>query len=81
VSCEALINKFLMDYCAGTLPVTRKLEFDFHLSLCKDCRRYLDSYRKTIQLAKAAGSEQAPIPDELINAVLKTIDSARIEQK
>ena len=73
MTCEALINQFLMDYNAGTLPLARKLEFEFHLTLCSACRKYVDSYRKTIALAKNAAppppSEAAPA--ELIDAILK----------
>jgi anti-sigma factor RsiW len=73
VTCEALINKFLMDYAAGTLPLARKLEFEFHLSLCSDCRKYLASYQKTIELTKATRKSPDPIPEQLVEVILRTV--------
>ena len=70
MTCEALINKFLMDYHAGTLPPARKLDFELHLTLCSACRKYVDSYRKTILLSKESESAP-PVPQELIEAILK----------
>jgi anti-sigma factor RsiW len=50
-------------------------EFDRHLAKCPWCVRYLDSYRKTIQLtqALAASDSSSPPPDapeELVLAIL-----------
>lgn len=70
MTCEALIEKFLLDYHTGILPVARKLEFEFHLSLCSECRKYVASYKKTIQLAKATVETPEPIPEKLIEAIL-----------
>jgi len=73
VNCQALIEKFLYDYHAGTLSTGKKLEFELHLTLCRACRRYVDSYKKTIKLAKEgevppeAGGEP---PAELVEAIL-----------
>ena len=71
MTCEALINKFLMDYHTGNLPLARKLEFELHLTLCGDCRKYVDSYRKTIALAETSGQANPAVPEELIKAILK----------
>jgi anti-sigma factor RsiW len=72
VNCQSLINDFLHDYHAGTLSAGRKVQFELHLSLCRDCRRYVSSYRKTVALAKrAAESPAAGPPRELVDAILK----------
>jgi len=72
VTCEALINEFLLDYHAGNLPMARRLEFEFHLTRCRDCRHYVDAYRKTVSLAKdSAAEELPPVPPELVEAILK----------
>jgi anti-sigma factor RsiW len=71
VNCEALINRFLLDYHAGALSMPRRLQFEFHLTLCRDCRRYVDSYRKTVTLTKAAAASEEPVPPELVQAILK----------
>jgi hypothetical protein len=53
-----------------------RAEFDRHLAECPWCVAYLDSYKKTIQLARAAfaAAEDAPpprdAPEELIQAVV-----------
>ena len=76
VNCEALITRFLQDYHAGNLPLARKLEFEFHLTLCGDCRKYVDSYRKTIDLARNSNPPRDSVPPpELIEAILKVTSS------
>lgn len=68
------VDQFVMDYLDGTLSVGVRLRFTAHLAVCSDCRRYIDTYRKTIALGRAAfvETESAPpqIPDELVNAIL-----------
>ena len=71
MTCKALIDKFLFDYHAGNLSLARKLDFELHLTLCGDCRRYVDSYRKTIDLAKQSGLPEMEAPSELVETILK----------
>ena len=72
MTCEALINQFLLDYHAGTLPMARRLDFELHLALCRDCRHYVDAYRKTVSLSKDSATEELPpVPPELVEAILK----------
>ena len=67
---------FLHDYLLGGLPAEESAEFDKHLAECPWCVAYLDSYQKTMQLARAAfpAPEDAPppgdAPEELIQAIL-----------
>ena len=75
MTCEALINKFLMDYHAGNLPLARRLDFELHLTLCRDCRNYVDSYRKTIVLAKTGPKPDSAVPEELVQAILRITQS------
>jgi anti-sigma factor RsiW len=71
LSCQELVA-FLDAYLAGELPPARREVFDWHLAVCTDCRNYLDSYRRTIELGREAlrGSGEAAIPTELIQAIL-----------
>jgi len=65
--------EFLDDYLEGTLPLGQSLAFNVHLGLCRACRNYLDSYRKTIAASKAACTQTATqdkLPEELIQAIL-----------
>jgi anti-sigma factor RsiW len=69
-------TEFLDDFLFGTLPTEARAVFEEHLAECPWCVAYLDSYRKTIQLERAAlpSSENAPlpadVPEELIQAIL-----------
>jgi anti-sigma factor RsiW len=68
-------TEFLHEYLFGDLPAGERAEFDKHLAECPWCVAYLDSYRKTIQLEKAAANGDAPppadAPEELIQAILR----------
>jgi anti-sigma factor RsiW len=69
-------TEFLQEYLFGNLPDEERIEFDKHLAECPWCVAYLDSYRKTIQLARTAfaAAEDAPpptdVPEELLQAIL-----------
>jgi len=69
-------TEFLHEYLFGTLPAEERAEFEKHLAECPWCVAYLDSYKKTIRLEKAAfanpeeGSPPADAPEELIQAIL-----------
>ena len=71
MTCRELIE-FLVDYVDGTLAADERQNFEAHLAVCPPCRRYVDSYRKTIQLAKSALAldELPAIPEELVHAIL-----------
>jgi anti-sigma factor RsiW len=70
-------SEFLHEYLFGDLPADERAEFEKHLAECPWCVAYLESYKTTIQLEKAAAamSEDAPppadAPEELIRAILR----------
>ena len=70
-------TEFLHDYLFGNLPAEERAVFEEHLNECPWCVSYLDSYRKTIQLGRAAfdtprdASPPADAPEELIQAILR----------
>jgi anti-sigma factor RsiW len=73
VTCRELTD-FLADYLGDELAEPLRAAFDKHLAACPDCRRYLDSYRKTIQLSQTAlgpSTESAEVPEALVAAILK----------
>jgi anti-sigma factor RsiW len=73
MTCQELTD-FLGDYVERVLPAQVRDAFEKHLTICPDCRRYVDSYRKSIALAQAAVRPPAPvseIPEELVAAILK----------
>ncbi len=74
MSCQE-ITEFLADYLDGQLPLRQRLVFWLHLLVCRDCRRYLDSYATTIRLTRALGANSpaenlATVPEELVQAIL-----------
>ena len=65
----------MADYLSGELPAAVRSAFDYHLTLCVNCRRYLTSYEETVKLGKRAfdnESETLPpdVPEELTQAIL-----------
>ena len=77
MTCEALINRFLADFIDGSLSTARKADFRLHLALCRACRRYVASYRRTVRLAREAGDavpgveSVGDVPAELVEAILQ----------
>lgn len=70
ISCTEL-EGFIDDYLDGTLPRRQRLVFQIHLFFCRECRDYLDSYRRAIALGKGAFQQKdTPIPEELVQAIL-----------
>ena len=69
------IAEFLADYLDRSLPWRQRTAFRIHLWLCRDCRRYLDSYRKTRGLIGSLKEDSGfqcdePVPEELVQAIL-----------
>ncbi len=74
MTCRELTD-FLMDYLAGELPLDARGEFEHHLSLCANCRTYLNQYRQTVAASRSAFPEPdertpADVPDELVGAIM-----------
>jgi anti-sigma factor RsiW len=75
VTCRDFVQ-FLDDYLAGALSAEKAAGFDQHLAACPPCVNYLNTYRDTIRLGKAAlrpSSEPLPedVPEDLVRAILK----------
>jgi predicted anti-sigma-YlaC factor YlaD len=70
VTCRD-VHAFLSDWLTGDLPRGVREVFARHLGGCASCRAYLDSYEKTIALARAAEHEELPpSPHALEEAIL-----------
>lgn len=66
---------FMVDYLAGDLPPASRAEFERHLSVCDNCRRYLAGYEATLKLGRRAFDDDAAVlprivPEDLVRAIL-----------
>lgn len=74
MTCREVAD-FLSDYLSGDVAQAARAEFDRHLAVCPPCVRYLNTYKKSVDLGKTAYREcdhghAEPIPDDLIKAIL-----------
>ena len=66
---------FMMDYLSNELAGESRRQFEYHLSRCVNCRKYLRSYEETVKLGKRAFDDEdsalpADVPDDLVKAIL-----------
>jgi anti-sigma factor RsiW len=77
MTCREFVD-FLIDYDSGELPEAQRAPFDEHLVVCPPCIAYLETYRETVALGKAAFQEpDDPLPDEVPEALVRAILTAR----
>lgn len=74
LTCKQL-QDFLADYADDSLPAEQRDEFHRHLAICPSCVYYVEQYKTTIALGKAAfdcpdDAPPADVPEELIQAIL-----------
>ena len=76
MTCRDLTD-FLAAYMARDLSSDVETAFERHLGLCANCRRFLQQYEQTVAAGRAAfgHDEDAPVPDELVRAILSSIRS------
>ena len=73
ITCRELIG-FLDEYVANAMTPDRQQAVNQHLAVCPDCVNYLDSYRKTIALGRAAFAElDAPAPATVPAGIIKAV--------
>jgi predicted anti-sigma-YlaC factor YlaD len=77
MTCEDLEN-FILDYFEDRLTLGQKGIFETHIAMCRDCRDYLEAYRKTVEMGKTVckdSSNRIPdsIPDDLVHAILAAV--------
>lgn len=77
ITCRELIG-FLDEYVDGSMPSAQRAEVDRHLAVCPPCVAYLETYRQTIALGKAAlRSTDEPAPDRVPQGLLDAVRAAR----
>jgi len=65
----------MMDYLSGELSPETRTQFEHHVSLCDNCRKYLRSYEETVKLGKRAFEDDdaalpTDVPEQLVEAIL-----------
>lgn len=75
ITCREIAE--LYEYVADTLPPDKRRIYERHFSICEACRNYLDSYRKTIRLAGAAGRADDEATKPVDEALVRSILNAR----
>lgn len=79
MTCRELTD-FLSDYVSDELPAHVQREFEFHLRLCRDCKVFMVQFRETILAGRDAFADApgtAPMPEELIRAIMQTVIGTR----
>ncbi|MCC6320625.1 MAG: zf-HC2 domain-containing protein [Phycisphaerales bacterium] len=82
LTCKELID-FLVDYTDGHLGAEARAEFDRHLRVCPSCRAYLDTYQRTVTMARQSlcaderAEAPASVPRGLVNAILEARKNQR----
>lgn len=78
MTCREFID-FLDDYLTGGLTADQRAAFDRHLAVCVDCRNYLESYKQTVRLGKAAfPPQQREVPDNVPEGLVKAVLAATV---
>lgn len=74
MTCREFVE-FLMDYDSGELSEAQRAAFDSHMEDCPPCVAYVETYRRAVELGKAAfeaTDELLPedVPEELVQSIL-----------
>jgi anti-sigma factor RsiW len=82
ITCRELIE-FLDDYVGGQMDNGRRRAADEHLAVCPDCVNYLESYRMTVAVSRAAlkRDEDAVIPKTVPPELIKAVLASRRDSK
>ncbi len=70
-------EEFIISYLDGDLPLAQSRVFKMHLLMCRECREYLDAYKRSIELNQSflKDSEDSipeSVPDTLIKAIVSS---------
>ncbi len=77
ITCRELID-FLWRYLEGEVSEEERLEFEYHLARCPTCVAYMNSYKETVSLGRAAFEDlEAPAPPEVPEDLVAAILTAR----
>ena len=70
---------FMADYLSGELPPEVRSKFEYHLSVCSNCVKYLAGYKATTQLGRRAfDDENSALPEDVPEELVKSILASRV---
>jgi len=78
VTCKDFILDFLSDYLENMLSPEAVADLEAHLARCPACVAYLNTYRRTRELAGEAIHVAMP---EDMKAILRRFVAARLEKR
>jgi anti-sigma factor RsiW len=70
-------TEFLMAYLDGELAADTRSSFEYHLHGCQSCVNYMETYQATVALGRAACGEDAELPDDVPEALVRAILASR----
>lgn len=65
--------EFLADHFDGSLTLQQRMPLHLHLTLCRHCRNYFDSYCKTIEESRQAYTDPSlneELPEDVVQSIL-----------
>ncbi len=75
LTCQQVEN-FMMAFLDGELGLMTSLRFRFHIMMCSDCGKYLQTYKNSVAMEKRIFENPEDeaighVPEEIINAILQ----------
>jgi len=69
------IEDFIDDYLDESMAWRKRALFRSHLLMCRECRSYIDAYKRAVALGKNVfsdgdGPPPEDVPEELVKAIL-----------
>jgi predicted anti-sigma-YlaC factor YlaD len=74
LTCEE-VDGFLYNFHDGRLSYYENLKFKLHLSMCSECRGYVNAYKNTIRISQTGfikADQIENVPEDLVQAILKS---------
>ncbi len=74
LTCEEVIEDFLIAYLEGRLNPQQAVRFEIHIARCRRCQEYIDQYMTTRTLLREdTEMEIDEVPEELERSVMDFI--------
>ena len=70
LTCQEL-TELITDYLEGRLPLARRLSFQMHLGMCRNCRAYVEQMRATLRAVGATRAQESEMPAEVRDELMR----------